>query len=181
MTRFTLLATAATLIAAPALAQDASSESSSDESMANQTMASEMGETMQEGSDGYSSGTVASGQLENLIRTSNIVGGDLYAVDAEDEWAEEEWNELEFVSAVDSGWENVGNITDVVLSPDGQQVGLIVSHGGFLDIGDDTVLLNMDEVRRIGTLDALDGDFNYVTRMTEDQIEGMQEVEENWF
>ena len=77
--------------------------------------------------------------------------------------------------------ENVGNITDVVLSPDGQQVGLIVSHGGFLDIGDDTVLLNMDEVRRIGTLDALDGDFNYVTRMTEDQIEGMQEVEENWF
>ena len=173
MTRFTLLATAATLAAAPVFAQSTETEGSD-------MQAQSMGEEMSARSE-YGSGTMGSERLEDMIRTSNIVGGDVYAVDVEDEWAEEEWNELDFVDSMDDGWENVGNITDVVLSPDGQQVGLIVSHGGFLDIGDDTVLMTMDDVRRIGTIDALDGDFNYVTRMTEDQIEQMTEVEENWF
>jgi sporulation protein YlmC with PRC-barrel domain len=171
MTRFTLLASAAALAAAPAFADNHGDSSSNMESEGMNTQ-SEMS---------YRSGTMDSADLENMIRTSNIVGGDIYAVDREDEWAESEWNELDFVESVDDGWEDIGNITDVVLSPDGKQVGLIISHGGFLDIGDDTVLLTMDDVRRIGTIDSLDGDFNYVTRMTEDQIESMQEVEENWF
>ena len=171
MTRFTLLASVAALAAAPALAQD-NSNSGSDAAG---------------GMDGapmttsYGSGTMDSGQLDDMIRTSNIVGGDVYAVDVDTEWTDTEWSELEFIETVEAEWQDVGNITDVVLSPDGQQVGLILSHGGFLDIGDDTVLLDMSDVKRIGTIDALDGDFNYVVRMTEDQIEEMQEVEENWF
>ena len=171
MTRFTLLASAAALATAPALS-DTHGESASDMQAEGTNGQSEMS---------YRSGTMTAADLENMIRTSNVVGGDVYAVDRDDEWAEAEWNELDFVESVDDGWEDIGNITDVVLSPDGTQVGLIVSHGGFLDIGDDTVLLTMEDVRRIGTIDALDGDFNYVTRMTEDQIEQMTEVEENWF
>lgn len=129
----------------------------------------------------YASGTMRSDQLDNLIRTSNIVGGDVFAVDVNDEWTEEEWAELDYVEERGANWEDIGNVTDVVLSPDGKQMGLIVSHGGFLDIGDDTVLLSMDDVRRIGSVDTLDGDFNYVVRMTEDEIEQMDEVAENWF
>jgi sporulation protein YlmC with PRC-barrel domain len=174
MKRFTLLASVATLAAAPAFAQNDMSEGSAEAAGSGAN-----GQMMAESE--YRSGTMDSGQLQGLIRTSNIVGGDVYAVDQEDEWAEQEWNELEFVEETDDGWEDIGNITDVVLSPDGRQVGLIVSHGGFLDIGDDTVLLSMQDVKRIGSVDAIDGDFNYVVRMTEDQIEQMNEVEENWF
>lgn len=173
MTRLTLLASAATLAAAPVFAQ------SNDEQNADMQAQGSGDRTMAE-SD-YGSGTMGPDMLDNMIRTSNIVGGDVYAVDVDDGWTEDEWNEMEFVESPGENWEDIGNITDVVLSPDGRQVGLIVSHGGFLDIGDDTVLLTMDDVRRIGTVDALDGDFNYVTRLTEDQIEQMEEVEENWF
>jgi sporulation protein YlmC with PRC-barrel domain len=162
MTRFTLLASVAALAAAPALAQ----ESGNDTGMTDNE---------------YLSGTVGNAELENMLRASNIIGGDVFAVDVADEWSEQEWSELDFVERRDTDWEDIGNITDVVLSPDGQRVGLIVSHGGFLDIGDDTVLLTMEDIRRVGTVGEIDGNYNYVTRMTEDQIEDLQEVEENWW
>ncbi len=171
MTRVTLLASVAALVAAPALAQD-------DTDSASDTAGGMDGAPM---TTSYGSGTMESGRLDDMIRTSNVVGGDVYAVDVDTEWTDTEWSELEFIETVEPRWQDVGNITDVVLSPDGQQVGLILSHGGFLDIGDDTVLLDMKDVKRVGAVDALDGDYNYVVRMTEEQIEQMPEFEENWF
>jgi len=162
MTRFTLLASVAALVAAPAIAQDTGNDTG-------------MTDT------DYPSGTVGTEELENMLRASNIIGGDVFAVDVANEWTDDEWSELDFVDRRDTDWEDIGNITDVVLSPDGQRVGLIVSHGGFLDIGDDTVLLTMEDIRRVGTVGEIDGNYNYVTRMTEEQIEDLQEVEENWW
>jgi hypothetical protein len=178
MTRITLLASVATLVAAPVFAQD-----QSDAQMENgEQMAQENGQTEQSQMDGeqYASGTMSADRLENMIRTSEIVGGDVYAVDR-NEWTDADWADVEVIDEVGANWEDIGNITDVVLSPDGMQVGLIVSHGGFLDIGDDTVLLTMDDVRRLGRTEDMGGDYNYVTRLTEEEIENMQEVEENWF
>jgi len=199
MTRMTLLASVATLVAAPAFADNHMSEDGANQNMQNgeqtaqtdQNQSGQQSDTemaqddagenqmMNDGSQ-YASGTMDSNQLGNMIRTSEITGGDVYAVDR-NEWTDQEWADTEVFDEVGADWEDIGNITDVVLSPDGQRAGLVVSHGGFLDIGDDTVLLTMDEVRRIGSTEDVGGDFNYVTRLTEEEIEQMPEVEENWW
>jgi len=220
MTRFTLLASVATLAAMPAFAQsndDAGSSNMSDGQMTqddgtqgaqNDGQMSEQGQMAGDSGQGgdaemandggsasdmasdsgsemasdesYQSGKVGARELENMIRTSQIEGGQVYAVDRDD-WSAEDWSNTEVVDERGDNWESIGNITDVVLSPDGQQIGLIVSHGGFLDIGDDTVLLNMEEVRRLAPEDGSSANYSYVTRMTEEEIENMPEVEENWW
>jgi hypothetical protein len=189
MTRFTLLASAATLLAAPALADTHMSDSDSAQTTENQNgeqMAQGAGtepegQTMTDDAAQYASGTMSSeNQLQNMIRTSEIVGGDVYTV-GDNEWTDEEWANADMFDTIGDGWEDIGNITDVVLTPDGSRAGLVVSHGGFLDIGDDTVLLTMDEVRRIGSTEDAGGDYNYVTRLTQNEIEQMPEVEENWW
>ncbi|MEE4119749.1 MAG: PRC-barrel domain-containing protein [Paracoccaceae bacterium] len=191
MTRFTLLASAATLMAAPTFADNHMSDSDSaqttqnegGEQMAQDTGAEpeDRGQTMMDDGANYASGTMSSdNQLQNMIRTSDIIGGDVYTVDGND-WTDADWADLDMFDDVGADWEDIGNITDVVLNPDGSRAGLVVSHGGFLDIGDDTILLTMDEVRRVGATEDAGGDYNYVTRLTEDEIEQMPEVEENWW
>lgn len=126
--------------------------------------------------DEHASGITSGEMTTNMLRTSEIIGGDVYAV--EQEWSDDEWAASGVFDTIQDGWQDVGNISDVVLSKDGAAVGLIIEHGGFLDIGDDNVLLSMEDVRRIETGG---GDIDYVTNMTESSIEGMPEVEENWF
>ncbi len=194
MTRMTLLASVATLVAAPAFAQSNASEDGSDQTMQN---GEQTAQTEQNGADAlsqadggegsgmgrmpqYASGTMGSNELENMIRTSRITGGDIYTAPGT-EWTDEEWANTEIFDEVRSDWEDIGNITDVVFSPDGRRVGLVVSHGGFLDIADDTVLLTMDELRRIRPTDGVSDNFNYVTRLSSEELQQMPEVEETWW
>ncbi|MFP4044253.1 MAG: PRC-barrel domain-containing protein [Rhodosalinus sp.] len=162
MKRFTLLASVAALAAAPAFADNDSDE----EGMHQQASA---------GNDEYESGRIAD-NMDEMLRTSEMTDADVYVI--EEEWSEDEWLETEEFDEIGADWEDVGDVTDVVLSRDGQAVGIVVSHGGFLDIGDDTLLLSMKDVRRI---DDGSGNISYVTNMTEDEIEDMPEVEENWW
>jgi hypothetical protein len=192
MTRFTLLASVAALAASPAFADnhgdggdqaqmngDQMEQSQSAESMGDNGGATRADQTMNEEAGvadiDYESGRMGA-NLDNMIRTSEMTGADVYVI--EQEWTDEEWAATEVFDEVGSEWEDAGDVTDVVLSPDGQAAGIVVSHGGFLDIGDDTVLLSMKDVRRI---DAGGETVAYVTNMTEESLENMPEVEENWW
>lgn len=169
MTRFTLLASAAALAAAPAFADnhgDGGDQMNGDQAANEQAT---MADT------DYRSGRLAE-KMDNMLRTSEMTGADVYVI--ETEWSDEEWADAEVFDEVGNDWEDAGDVDDVVLSPDGQAVGLVVSHGGFLDIGDDNLLLSMRDVRRI---DDGSGDIAYVTNMTEEDMEDMPEVEENWW
>ena len=152
MTRFMLLTGAAALAAGPALADMHMSGEKTD-----------------------LSGLTGAANIENMIRSSEIVGGDIYAVDRA--YGDDEWNVAMF-EEVDDAWEDVGTIADIVFTRDGRTAGLVVSAGGFLDIGDSTVVLSMDDVRRVATDD---GEVDYVVRMTADQLEALPEIEENWW
>lgn len=185
MTRFTLLATAAALAAAPALAQenDDQTDMQTDDGMTAETGTTDP--TPREGADGngvvatddYASGITSDEITAGMLRTSEMVGGDVYAVTQE--WSDSDWNDATTFDAARDDWQQVGTITDVVLNEDGTAAGLVIEHGGFLDIGDHTVLLSMKDVRRIET-DA--GTIDYVTNMTESAIEEMPEVEEGgWY
>ena len=182
MTRFTLLASAAALAAAPALAQESGDQT---DMQTGDGMTAETDPTPREGADGngvvatddYASGMTSDAALAGMLRTSEIVGGDVYAV--AQEWSDEDWTDATTFEAVRDDWQQVGSITDVVLNEDGTAAGLVIEHGGFLDIGDQTVLLSMLDVRRI---EAGAGSIDYVTNMTESAIEAMPEVAEGgWY
>ena len=92
---------------------------------------------------------------------------------------ENEWLETEYYDTIGTEWDQIGNITDVALSADGQMTGIIVETGGFLDIGDNHVLVRLDDVRLVNTGGT--ESYSYVTRMTEEELQNLPEVGANWW
>lgn len=205
MTRLTLLASAASLTALPVIAQteDGAAQQPADpaqmEGTASQAQQGETGEmegmggSMEQNAQSesdtrsatgtetdYASGVVEGGDISSMVRTSQMVGGTVYSV-AGGNFDEGDWEATERVAQISESWSEIGTVTDVVLSPDGQQVGLVVSHGGFLDIGDQTVLFTMEDVRRVLGDGNNSEEINFVTRLTEDELETLPEVDENWW
>lgn len=50
---------------------------------------------------------------------------------------------------VDADWDDIGDISDIVLSADGQIKGVLIDIGGFLGLGAKTVAVSMDQLRVI--------------------------------
>ncbi len=107
----------------------------------------------------------------DLIRTRDITGGTIYSLIEPDAM----WNDTTMYEAVSDGWNDIGEIEDIVLDRSGQMIGIIGEVGGFLDIGDKHVMIPVDNIR----LTAVDDEtYSYVTNMTEAELEMMQEVDE---
>jgi hypothetical protein len=123
----------------------------------------------------YNTGTVNEQVTDNLIRARDITGGNIYAMTAE---PGEAWDENMMYGSVDAEWDVVGEIEDIVLSPDGQMTGIIAEVGGFLDIADTHVLIRLDDVRLV---QSESGDYAYVTHMTLDELENLKEVDDGWW
>lgn len=131
--------------------------------------------TMQEGAmmEG-GSGIISQENLNTLISADELLGANIYSVANYDEAT---WNEAGAYTTVDANWEDIGEVDDIVMSPDGQLIGLAVETGGWLDIGDDVVLINLDDVRMIND----NGDFSVVTRMTQEELESKPQLNEDWW
>ena len=116
-----------------------------------------------------------SGMQGDLIRTRDITGGAIYTINEADD---EGWDGVSAYDELGADWNEIGEIEDVVLSSDGQMVGVVAEVGGFLDIGDKHVLIRMDDVR----LSAVDDEtYVLVTRKTEEELEQMEAVDEGWW
>lgn len=74
--------------------------------------------------------------------------------------------------------ENVGEISDVVLSQDGKVEAVIIDVGGFLGVGEKSVAVSMDNLAFMA-----DGDGNHYlyTSMTEEQLEAQPAYDEGTF
>jgi hypothetical protein len=70
--------------------------------------------------------------------------------------------------------QNIAEVDDVVLSPDGAVEGVVATFGGFLGFGSNTVLLNMDEIE---VLQDEAGDFVVHTSLTPEALEGRPDYE----
>lgn len=111
----------------------------------------------------------------DLIRSRDITGGDIYRLDVETDTM---WEGNTLYDGVDTEWNDIGEIEDIVLSKDGQMVGIVAEIGGFLDIGDKHVMIAVDNVR----LTAVDDQtYAYVTNLTEAELETMEEVDEGFW
>ncbi|MFN7089786.1 MAG: PRC-barrel domain-containing protein [Allorhizobium sp.] len=118
-----------------------------------------------------------------LIRTRDITGGPVYTTNEahnDGTWGDRDdyaWGRSGY-DAVDTNWNQIGEIEDVVLDRSGQLVGVVVEVGGFLDIGDKHVLL------RVGDVDLVpvdDQSYSLVTRYSEDQLKELEGVDESWW
>ena len=66
------------------------------------------------------------------------------------------------VEGMQDGWEDVGEINDIILGRDGSVEAVLVDIGGFLGMGERQVALNMDQIQFVaddGTADAADDYF----------------------
>ncbi|GHA22765.1 hypothetical protein GCM10007989_17750 [Devosia pacifica] len=158
MKRFTMIAAVVALGAAPVAAQD--------------TMATN--DEMQVGATDWS----------QLIRTRDITGGPVYTtneaydegswgMDGDTSWG---WSGYD---GVGPDWNEIGEIEDLVLDQSGQLTGIVAEVGGFLDIGDKHVYLEVGDVDLV----PVDGGENYVfiTRFSEEQLEERESVDEGWW
>ncbi|MER5171117.1 MULTISPECIES: PRC-barrel domain-containing protein [Thioclava] len=115
----------------------------------------------------------------NLIRSRDITGGDIYTIakDGGQSWDSMDWDALAS-DWNDDGLNDIGEIEDVVLSPEGQMVGVVAEVGGFLDIADKHVVIPVDATHLV-PID--DGKYAIVTSQTEEQLEQLKDVDEGFW
>lgn len=64
--------------------------------------------------------------------------------------------------------ETIGDVNDIIMTPDGRAVAVIAGVGGFLGIGEKEVAVSIDE---LAWMTAEDGDMVLVTSLTKEQLE----------
>lgn len=109
-----------------------------------------------------------------LIRTRDITGGEVYTTNA----ADDEWSADFTYDEVGADWNQIGTIEDIVLNHSGQMVGIVAEVGGFLDIGDKHVLLEVGDLNLVAVDDR---SYSFVTRFNEEELEGMPGVDEGFW
>jgi len=85
------------------------------------------------------------------------------------------WENRDMFSNNRDTWENVGNISDIVITQDGEVRGVLIDVGGFLGLGAQTVMIDMDELYFV-TEDASAeaGDrYSLVVALTEDELKAL--------
>ena len=111
----------------------------------------------------------------NLIRTRDITGGTIYTMNEADD---EGWNPDMRYDEVGADWNQIGEIEDIILSKEGQMIGIVGEVGGFLDIGDKHVLISIDDVNLVPGDDET---YAFLTRLNEEQLEELPEVDEGFW
>lgn len=110
----------------------------------------------------------------DLIRSRDITGGEIYTVNE----ASDEWSPNTAYDAIGEGWNEIGEIEDIVLAKDGQMVGVVAEVGGFLDIGDKHVMISTPNVNLVAVDDQT---YAYVTRLSEEELEALPSVDEGFW
>lgn len=86
------------------------------------------------------------------IHASEFIGKRIYASEAEIEGE---------VDALGDGWEDVGEINDIILGRDGAVEAVLVDLGGFLGIGERQVALNMSQISFVSDGGTADDENDY--------------------
>lgn len=110
----------------------------------------------------------------NLIRSRDITGGSIFTTSMEDD----KWTNMSVETKQGEKWNKIGSVEDVVLSTDGQMVGIVAEVGGFLGVADKHVVMATQDVKLVATDDKT---YAFVTRMSEEQLETLPAVDEGFW
>ena len=114
--------------------------------------------------------------MENLIRARDITGSPVYSMGLSDGG---DWDMAVAEQSVDSNWNEIGEIEDVVLSQSGELSGVVAEVGGFLDIADKHVVLPINDVKLVPSENMR---YAIVTRFGEEQLQDLENVDESpWY
>jgi sporulation protein YlmC with PRC-barrel domain len=80
----------------------------------------------------------------DAIFASDLIGMEVYSSQAD--YAGSYGGDRAVPAADTSQWDDIGEVNDIVMTPDGQARGVLVDIGGFLGIGEHTVALDMSQV-----------------------------------
>ena len=80
------------------------------------------------------------------------------------------------ITEVDQSWNDVGEISDLVISQDGQVQAVLTDIGGFLGLGERTVAVSMDHLRLIPDGDS-QGEYFIVFTANREALENAPEFE----
>lgn len=102
--------------------------------------------------------------------------GDAAIVTLDAQYDEGIWDEGKPFNAILADLSEIGTVEDVVMDQSGQIVGLTTDVGGFLGIGENTVLLPLEDIRLVRTEED-DNELSIVTRLSRTQLEELPEFE----
>ncbi|MFP7673985.1 PRC-barrel domain-containing protein [Marivita sp. S0852] len=111
----------------------------------------------------------------NLIRSRDVTGGVIYTMN---EANDEGWDSSVMWDEVNTDWNEIGEIEDLVLTEDGKVTGIVAEVGGFLDVGDKHVVISVQDLNLVAVDDQT---YAYVTKYNEEDLESMQSVDEGFW
>ena len=101
------------------------------------------------------------------VRGSDLMGARLYVSE----------NEVDPAGGQGQDWNDVGEISDIILSDSGEIDAILVDIGGFLGIGERTVAVNMDDLQFVSDGQEAD-DYFIVMQGTQEQLENAPEFQD---
>ncbi|WP_375263559.1 PRC-barrel domain-containing protein [Palleronia sp.] len=108
-----------------------------------------------------------------VIVADDIEDADILSL--EGNYSDSIWNDTAPLEAMVADLNEVGEIEDVVLGPGGQTLGLTTDVGGFLGIGQKTVLIPLQDIRLVRPQDG--NDISIVTRLDKEALRNLPEFE----
>ncbi|MEI4471916.1 PRC-barrel domain-containing protein [Frigidibacter sp. MR17.24] len=104
---------------------------------------------------------------EQTLSASNLIGKRIYTAEGEIDASAE-------MTEANTDWDDVGEISDVLMSRDGQLEAILVDVGGFLGIGEKTVAISMDQLNLIPDGDDA-GEYFVAFTASKEQLENAPE------
>ncbi|MDR7123483.1 PRC-barrel domain-containing protein [Pseudotabrizicola sp. 4114] len=155
-------------MAMPAFAQDATTPPA--ETMPAETMPAETApaETMPTDGAMDTSSPYLEG-VNNGVRASDFIGKTIYVTEQDTSTMP-----VEALAAADAAWENAGEISDMIITLDGETQVVLADFGGFLGIGQKTVALSMDDLVMVPDSSSAD-DYFIVFHGSRAELEGAPE------
>lgn len=100
---------------------------------------------------------------------------DARIVSLQGQYREDIWNSGEPLNTMVADLTEIGEVEDIVMSPDGQVQGLTTDVGGFLGLGQKQVLIPLDDIRLTRGPDS--DNLTIITRMSDEALQSAPEFE----
>ena len=96
--------------------------------------------------------TPAEAAKTGLLRASSFKGVDVYTIDVT---GKTKWDDGVAYTVINTDWDKIGEVEDLVLNENGDVVGAIAEVGGFLGLGEKEVVLLPEEIAFVVTPDRI--------------------------
>ncbi|ASM73492.1 MULTISPECIES: PRC-barrel domain-containing protein [Roseobacteraceae] len=112
--------------------------------------------------------TVEAVSSAQTVRASDLIGKAVYVTQADVTTQEIDTDAIE--------WERVGDVNDLIMSPDGEVNAVLLDIGGFLGVGERSVALNIDQLNLVSGMSDR-GEYYVVFKGTAETLENAPEYD----